>query len=76
MQQDDQTVVCLIAVIALGKRHPQAGWLLTREGELDVESPIPQTAMVGRRIPYDVQVMHGRAKYPLVHLIGIGDRLT
>ena len=32
--------------------------------------------MVSRRIPHDVKVMHGRAKDSLVHLIGIGDRLT
>lgn len=32
--------------------------------------------MVSSRIPHDVKMMHSRAKDPLIHPIGIGDRLT
>ncbi len=41
VQQDDQGVINLIAVIAVGKGDPQAGWLLTWKGKLDIESSIP-----------------------------------
>jgi hypothetical protein len=41
VEQDDQGVIYLIAVIAVGKGDPQPGWLLAWQGQFDVESPIP-----------------------------------